>query len=226
MKEKGVLPQTSPTLSPKSGDKPSAETASEESIPTLPFTNPQALTGLLESLSKTTESQQEALIQGAEALTNFLDRLTSSFHSWVGLIKQPAPELEELQAALEALRTASALAGEKQRDSLSGHPSYLKELWITFITLFTRELEVTLEMAITVEKRRVRVWWPGRQNAAEFADTSVAPGKFLESMNAVLGLRTYAGLPLEEDDPDYIPGLPSDRLDGSYLECLFVSFEV
>ncbi|KAG8908239.1 Eukaryotic translation initiation factor 5A [Tulasnella sp. 403] len=205
-------------LVPDGGTGSDAGLHSDPGLPSLPYASSSQLRELLSSLAVKTEPQQSAVIQGMEALAHFLDRETSSLHCTRGLFFQPPVQVEELEAALEAVRQALSEEVDEKRGksgddtTLDGKgspspssPSYLYEVYSVFLLTFLGVLETFLELAITVEKRPVRIWWPGKQNGADHEHATFMSPTWRKRFRMAVGGR--GTLPLEEDNPDRIDGI-------------------
>ncbi|KAG8981531.1 hypothetical protein FRB90_007179, partial [Tulasnella sp. 427] len=181
--------------------------AARASIESLPYASPPALHDLLASVAASSDRQVKALQQGMRAFTNFLDRETSMGHTFFGIFMQPTVVTEELEAALAELKQASSEKGDAGKSAEKDlKVSYLHEVWQLFVGTLSSELETTLEFALEIEKRPVRLWFPGRQNgtvAAEGAEKRALRRKIETTLGG------DAVLPLEEDIPERIEGANS-----------------
>ena len=92
-------------------------------------------------------------------------------------------------------------------EALEKCPSYLREVFKTFLTVFSSDLETILELAMKIEQKPVRLWLPGNQNQADYPDHRPVPVALMTQFARAMGGQTVA--PLEEDNPDVIDGVRS-----------------
>ncbi|KAG8917084.1 hypothetical protein FRC00_014055, partial [Tulasnella sp. 408] len=140
-------------------------------------------------------------------------------HTFSGIFKQPPVVTEEMEAALselkQAIAEAAASQGEKSKADKphSSRAPYLHEVWQLFLCTFSSELETALEFALEIEKRPVKLWFPGRQNGTADEDVKKAhavPQAMRRRIEMALG--GDAVLPFEEDIPERIEGVDSLEL--------------
>jgi hypothetical protein len=116
--------------------------------------------------------------------------------------------------------TEEAGSGDEDNSETSEKsPSYLREVFKTFLNVFSSDLEKVLELAIAIEKRPVKLWWPGAQNQADYPDHRPVPVALTTQLARAMGGHTEA--PLEEDNPDVVDGVRSPSKPGW---CLYFKF--
>lgn len=189
-----------------------APSEDERTLPNLPYSTLPELRQLLATLADNTEPQQQAMINAVDALAHFIDRETGLNHMFIGLFKQPPVMVEELETALQGLRNTSVSVEKAEDEATAANrqsPSFLGDLWDSFLFVLSPEIESALELAISIEKRPVKWWWPGKQNEAEIAVASPLPTFLSRARKLHLVLGGTGGLPLEEDNPDRIDGIAS-----------------
>ncbi|KIO26368.1 hypothetical protein M407DRAFT_24334 [Tulasnella calospora MUT 4182] len=201
------------------GEKTPVAQASQTSVESLPYASAPALKDLLASVAASSDRQVRSLQRGMEAFTNFLDRETGMSHAFSGIFKQPPVVTEELEAALADLKQAIAEAAEPRGEKSSAdkpnssRASYLHEVWQLFLCTFSSELETALEFVLEIEKRPVKLWFPGRQNGPAEDDVTKAhavPRAMRRRIEMTLG--GDAVLPFEEDIPERIEGVSTLEL--------------
>ncbi|KDQ16837.1 hypothetical protein BOTBODRAFT_241914 [Botryobasidium botryosum FD-172 SS1] len=172
-----------------------------------------SLDTLFEDLTNSTSEYFAAIIQGIQALHDFYER-QSRWDAGVVSIFRSTNDVAGLQSSLDQIDEASRAEKRGLLSSGLNHkrdgetpPSYLHELYLAFLDRVVEDLRAALRLAMEIDGRKGRIWWPGAQKSYASSDEKENAENDAHGHGLLGALGGGEDVPSGEDNPDVIDGV-------------------